>query len=319
MIDGNTGGVEAAEVNGIAGYDADGVEPHEATDAELEAYLANPDAEDFDEDQSFDEQPEANEDDDSDSSDKDREKADAESDEKKAKGDDRVATLQGEIAEMRQLMKTQESMIGKQASEIGGLRKAKEQLIAYRDQIKQGLADKDISDPGGAVEDRLTLRDIDQRVEDLDAQEGYEKHVNTTRAAFNAHFKQGDVTIEDMATALHRDGISQQEIRAFMQDPYGSFSGAALVQLGHRARAESMLMKLVEATKKLKGERDDLQGRLKKRRGSNDVIKSIESAARDTPSLTAASGGSNPKRSSIASVPHMMTDADLEEFLANNE
>ena len=312
----NTGGEVAAE-NGAAdgAYGGGGdVSPEDATYEELLAHL---DAADEDDEGQSQDEPEI-EDDSSSSSEEDGEQ---ESDDESPSGNihPEHAALQKEVAEMRQMMKQQETFIGRQKSQIGDLRKARDQLIAAREQIQQGLADKDYADPGGAIEDRLALRDIDQRVNDLDAQEGYEAHVQSAQAAFNQYFKQGDVSAEEMALALQRDGVSNEEISAFVQDPYAAFSPAALVQLGHRARAETMLTKLVGAAKALKAERDQLKGELKNRRSGGDVIKSIEKAARSTPMLTAATGGSNPKRTAIAEAPHLMSDDDLMEFLANNE
>lgn len=192
------------------------------------------------------------------------------------------------------------------------LAETKRQLKSFIEAQSANLKDKWVVDPDEAYK---ASRQIERAEEKLEAVEKEEQTlVSSTQARQLIATHVGpEFDVGAMVESLKADGMPEQYLHSFVQDPYSAALPETLIQLAKRGVAERELVKtktdmakLVAFTKQLLEE---------KNKAPTDVLKKITSAMNQTPSITAANGGTgHPDRTGNVD-PSLMNDEELDEFL----
>jgi hypothetical protein len=211
----------------------------------------------------------------------------------------------------------QEILLQRRTSELGEVKK---RLASVQQDLEARYkAALENQDPEQALDLRDDLKKVKQGMEQVDAEaEKLQRRAETVGLIQN-HVGEEDFNIDEMAETLAGDGVAMEYVEQFKKDPIGFVDGdynpgLVLVQMAKRARAESTLKKLYSVAQR----RVDENKRLKE--SSSGVMRKIQNVAKRTPEISA--GGGRPSKQNLAtsidpSRIHELSDADLEEILAN--
>ena len=211
----------------------------------------------------------------------------------------------------------QEILLQRRTSELGEVKK---RLAGVQQELEARYkAALESQDPEQALDIRDDLKKVKQGLEQVDAEaEKLERRAETVSLIQN-HVGEQDFDLEEMAETLAGDGVAPEYVEQFRKDPIGFVDGdynpgLVLVQMAKRARAESTLKKLYSVAQRLVDENKKLK------ESSSGVMKKIQNVAKRTPEISA--GGGRPSKQNLAtsidpSRIHELSDADLEEILAN--
>lgn len=220
--------------------------------------------------------------------------------------------LVDDIERYKRQVEGQELVMKRQISKIGDM---KRQLIDMNQKLLANIGDKQLEDPRGAEIDRLQLNQNQQQIEKLDSQE----RLLTKRANFMrtvSHFIPPNEMprIDELCQCLHDDGIDDETIRQFREDP-STVSESTFIQLQRRARAERAFRQMLPAFVKVVGENKELKAQLSN--GRRNVLNNVERAARQTPSVVNA----RPSVSNEIPITDItrMSNEELEELLRRGQ
>lgn len=138
--------------------------------------------------------------------------------------------------------------IGRQSQEIGQLRKSLQDTNA---KLLANLDEKQLTDQQGAVEDILEIKENKKKIEELDAQENQLKKVFFTREIVSRYVKPDETSMPDMVAELKRDGVADDFIQAYQQNPFGVSSPAEIIHLAKRASMRKDIVDLMNYAKGL--------------------------------------------------------------------
>jgi hypothetical protein len=194
----------------------------------------------------------------------------------------------------------------RQANEIGELRKAIKQAIAEK---SKGLDEKFLESPREALRVSKDIEKHEAELAQLDQQEAALAHRQQAVQLVSAHIPEEELDVSAMAEVLASDGIPQDFIKSFVEDPFVQTHGETIIQLHRRAVAEKQRNEAVAIIKKLIAEND----RLKK--GKRDVLSGVEKASKQMPSVTANNGGAVASSRGTTKSFAQMSEDELTEFL----
>lgn len=197
----------------------------------------------------------------------------------------------------------------RQSNQLGEARKQLKELIAQK---TQGLDERMLENPRQAFKDQKEIDEAEEALAQLDEQEAMQNHTMESFEIVANNIPKEEFDLPGMVQVLKAEGYPDDFLHVFEQNPFAVAHGETLVHLSKRTKAERMLSELVTYTKNLYGEYEKLKGK------SNDVLKNIERVSKQTPSITSSNGGvsrnTKPSQRNIAN----LTDAELDEYLANN-
>lgn len=216
----------------------------------------------------------------------------------------------GDLEKQLKHTKNLEKFIQRRNNEIGELRKARAQDILA---ARKRLSDMALTSEE-EFEERANLREAEREFDQLtQAQE--ELHEQGTAIQAVARYFPEDLPVPEMVQLLADDGISEDILQEFSQNPY-AVGEAALINIAKRVQERKMYtgkirdiygvaLQAIEALKKAEG------GSSAKR----EVIKGINQAMKDTSYLNGASGGSLGNSRIDVSDVTKLTDEQLKSFL----
>lgn len=195
----------------------------------------------------------------------------------------------------------------RRSSEFGEMRS---RLVALQSQLAKPNEESLFDDPDTVIDRKLQLREAQRELERVSQDEA--AYTNRVRSMEQVvHFVgPEDFDVEAIGQTLARDGFSQEQIAAFKSDPFSKADGVTLINLAKRAKAESLIAGVVRYAQNLEKEIAEL----KKKPGQ--LLSSIDKAAKAKP-ITAAAGGAGQERRAptLPKSLDKLTDAELDELL----
>lgn len=209
-----------------------------------------------------------------------------------------------------QRLEQQEQFIQRRNAEIGDLRK---QLKEARTKLADGLEEKFLSEPSEAMEDKLKIREIDSADRALSQEEQGLVTAHQAQVVVAKYIKPGEVNVDDMAECLRMDGIDENYIDEFAKNPFKHALPSEIVHLAKRAKTLTDMRRVLTYAKQLEAEVKKLKGK------PAEALKKIERELRNSPQVTAATGGSSSTEGATGLNPNSMTDSDIEMFLKSKK
>ena len=269
---------------------------HEASDEDLQAFLDAPEAPEQAQVGQSQADPEA----------KTEQKIDAPKEEPK-KPDAQVSREDYEA--LRKRVEGQELLLKRRTSDLADV---KRQLRDFIEKNTQNLDEQWLESPTQAYAKARQVEMAQQKLQETEAEEQALTNAHQAQVLLEHHVGQDNYDVEAIAQSLIDDGMPQEFVQGFVQNPYQAALPETLIQLAKRASAEKKvrameqaLQQLVPYTKQLLEERKQLP---------QNVLKNVSSALRQSPQVTAAAGGTGQSASRTVD-PSLMSDSELEQFL----
>jgi len=276
------------------------VELHEASDADIDAFLASQEAAEDSEDVAPPPAP------------KSEVKADAPAapaatpEETPRKTDGSDADVGERLEKIQRQLDGLELVTKRQSSKLA---EVKQGLTTYLQSANAQLEDKMATNPVEGTKDLLKIREAEQHLAQV---EKAEQELAVTRQNQEAVLRNVDLEetpIDAIANVFLSDGIAPEVVQQFKANPW-LVPATTTIQAAKRLKAENYLRVLVPEFKKLQAEIKQLRG------GSQEALKRIQNVAKEIPGVTAASGGVAATAQDSENIPvHMMSDAQLEALL----
>ena len=209
--------------------------------------------------------------------------------------------------ELREQLRQKELFIQRQANALGETRKQLRAALAEREQT---LDEAFLESPSKGLIQHQQVQELKEKLQTVDAQEEQLKQAFQAQQALARWIKPGEVTLEDTVRSLRDDGVPEDFISHYQQNPLTSLTPDGLVHLAKRAKAEGLLRKAIPIIQGLIAERDKL------RAAPKQMLEKVSQAARQTPMMTAASGGGSQTATNVN--PTSMSDAEIEAILAQS-
>lgn len=201
----------------------------------------------------------------------------------------------------------QKSFIDRQANELGLLRRqVAERIQARAERIRSGQLTEDQE-----FEERTAIVREKEALEDLGHQEQALQFYRTNYETVVSHLGEGPLPVEDMAEIFREDGVPEEGIQAFKQNPL-SVPAVGLIQAAKRAKERTALKEIFGIAKRLHEENKQLKQKPKQ------VVRNLNAALNAGPSITGStSGGVSTDRINVKDVSSL-SDADLDALLNSN-
>lgn len=213
--------------------------------------------------------------------------------------EDRVTLSRSELEEILNRSKKQEQD-NRQKEEFiqslkGKLGQARQDAQSYKAQLEKRLQETD--SPIDAHKTLLEIDKIDTHIQGINAEENRIERTRTTFQTVTKAVKLDEIPIEDVAETLHEDGLNQQQIAAFIQNPWEA-DPAALVQFFKRAKDRTDLKRHKKALNDLVPLTRELIAKLKEQdKKPERLMNEVSRVMKNGPSINAGSGTSSSKRS----------------------
>lgn len=277
MADNETAGETASNAQEMVGIE-------DASMEDLDAFLANNTGDDEGETEEVDaDEPEDTSDESQETEPTGEPEADANSQE--TKGDARIKALEEQLAKLNQKASTEkqqrETYIQRLKFQLGEERKAK---IALRDSLRQGLREKFDEDPIEALQQQRKLEKVEESLEQIDQGEQQVDFAARNQEIFERYIDPSEVSLDDMADTLARDGIDPRLIEQFRSHPFLAADGQTLVHLARRAKAEKLAAFAVYQYQKLKEENEQLKKK------PAQTLDKVSQALKTPPKMTGGAG-----------------------------
>lgn len=183
---------------------------------------------------------------------------------------------QEEFDKLKKKMENQELFLQRQGTEVGQLRKMREQLQNLAKE-KRALAEEQLlTDPSKAMDTHAEARDVEKQVANAEIQEQFEAN----RQAIQTAFPDYEARVNDIAEAALEMGIPPEHIANYRANPYGTpvsiltpYVRAAVLRKHYFEKA-SLADKLVSQLKDLQTNTGTFAKKLKAAALTAPVIKS---------------------------------------------
>lgn len=191
-----------------------------------------------------------------------------EPEEETQKGDEKDAKIKDlelkyeELKRRRQVERQQrETYIRRLKDQLGARRQST--LAEIETRRKALSSDKFLDDPLTAVDQRLQLKEVEDQLKSIEAEEQAADYAIRNQEIFEHHVDPEEISVDDMAATLARDGVDPLVIQQFRQQPFMAADGQVLVHLARRAKAEKLLIQVTEFAKQLQTRVQQLEGKPK--------------------------------------------------------
>jgi hypothetical protein len=182
----------------------------------------------------------------------------------------RLARLEAENANLKNQRRDTQSFLGRRATEIGELRA---QLRQAHSQLEAKLTEEEDTLPPREV---AKLQGQIERIETRDRELQGEHAMEVAKDTVRKHVQPWQEMNNDIASVLLSDGIPEEKVIAFIQDPYQYASGTEIVHLANRAKAVRIATILLEENKALKAQ---LAGKPQKPSPARKVVENLSQAS----------------------------------------
>lgn len=281
------------------GTSSEYVDLHEASDADLEAFLARGDEEVAPQQAEQPANPEA----------KEEQKVEQPKEEPKVE----QAASKQDVEAIRKQLEGLELLNKRRTSELAEVKK---QLRDYIQNATQNLDEKWLESPTQAYVEARKVEMAQQQLQQAEAEEEALTNAHQAQVLLAHHVGPEGFDVEAVGEALASDGMPPEFIQSFVSNPFKAALPETLIQLAKRAQAErkvkqmeQALSQLVPYTQKLLEERKSLP---------NNVLKNVQSALRQSPQVTGSAGGTGQTGGTRSVDVASMSDRELEEFLKSN-
>lgn len=207
------------------------------------------------------------------------------------------------LAETRKHVEQQEQFIQRRSNELGEQRKIQKELLAALD-----LKIEEEVDPGKIAElvaEKREAKEAEQKL--ANEQQAIEQQHQSQKIVFQA-LGTKDINFESLADVLRADKVPEQNINAFLQNPWGNAGPDTLIQLDKRAKERAILNQVLKKAKEFYDENQKLKGK------PAEVVKGMQAAFNAQPELNGPSGTTGDS-TSLPSDVTTMGDAELDEIL----
>ena len=215
-----------------------------------------------------------------------------------------VKITKDEWEKTQRRIEEKEKFIQRQADEVGKRRKSEEQLRQEIFNLKNQLTDVNMNH-AQAMEIQDAIRARETQLSEAELRTITEFNRNSIKTVV----PDADSLIDDMVDLVREDGVGDNEIRAFRDNPYMEPPGI-VINLAKRAILRRELQNRDSKIAALEAELASLKTAPK------DVVKKIEKALKEPSQMTNNSGQASSTKQTIEEnqIPHM-TDAELERLL----
>jgi hypothetical protein len=218
-----------------------------------------------------------------------------------------------DIEKTRRQIEHQRYQLARYGTELGDARK---QLKEAKARLSDGLEERFAENPSKAVEDTLKIHKIDEKLGQIDSEEAEVFQRAQSHEILSTWVKPEQWNVPLMAKVLEQDGFQPDFIQRFQQDPTTAAHPETLVQLARRAQDRQYLVTLAQGYRAKEDEVKELKAKLKAQ--PKDVLQKVNAAARHNPGITQAQGSGTNGHSKSNVNPALMSDAELTEFLKAN-
>lgn len=157
----------------------------------------------------------------------------------KAYTQEEIQAIVAENERQKKQVNQKELFIQQRSTELGQLRSqlaaTRTQLEAARAELAKGLEDKFSENPVQAINDRDRIKEIDSQIEGLEGREEKAQRIVESQTFFLRHVDVDKVTMDDVAEVLKADGVDDRFVSHFKANPWEFTTPEALVQMGKRA------------------------------------------------------------------------------------
>lgn len=203
---------------------------------------------------------------------------------------------------LKKRIKDKEQMLGRQAWELGQLRKKRAELESKLSELSKKIEQPET--PEDLVDHKLDLRDTQQALRGVDVEETRAK----SRAVVESLIEPQEGLPDAMIECLKSDGIGDDYIAAFNADPYGVASAGEIVQIAQRAKERLRAQQLYNLCQQLLKEREELQKK------PEALLDKVDKALRSGPSVSASNGRTSQRSGGVDS--SQLTGMSLEQLYA---
>lgn len=230
--------------------------------------------------------------------------------------------LQAENERLKKQGDQKELFIQHRGNELGKLKadyaETRRQLAAAKAQLENGLQDRFAEDPVQASNDRDKIKEISQQLDGLDGQEERAVRIVEAQTFFLRNVDTEKVGLEDVVAVLKADGIDDRYIAEFKANPWEWTAPEALVQIGKRAMDRKEFLTADSdrriLAKHVLAQNEEIK-RLKTRPGQ--VMNQVQKNLNQGPNVTAASSASKGGNSLDPTAIPLMSDKELDSALQN--
>lgn len=202
-----------------------------------------------------------------------------------------------------------QSFIKRRSAELG---EAKKSITALQTELRDRIKEKSLDSPAEAMKDTISLHETEKQLAAVEQEENALHWTERTKATFEKFVPSGEMNLDDMAISLQSDEIPIETIQRFKANPYGMTTPDALVHLHKRAKAESLLRRVLPSYQALIKENEELKAR------PSEVVRKINDNRQRMPAtINGKSGGgsASAEGASFDSIP-LMTTEQINEILA---
>jgi hypothetical protein len=197
----------------------------------------------------------------------------------------------------------------RRTSELGEL---KRQFREFVSQAQASLDEQFLESPTQGYRTARQIEMAQQKLQEIEQEEQSLTNSHQAQVLLSHHVGPDGLDIEAVTQSLVADGMPQEFIQQFAKNPYQAALPETLIQLAKRATAEkkvrdyeAALSEIVPFVQQLIEERKKVP---------QDVLRNVQSALRQSPQVTASAGGTGQVGSRSVD-PAMMSDAELEALL----
>lgn len=197
----------------------------------------------------------------------------------------------------------------RRTSELGEL---KRQFREFVNQAQASLDEQFLESPTQGYATARKIEMAQQKLQEIEQEEQSLTNSHQAQVLLSHHVGPEGLDIEAVTQSLVDDGMPEGFIQQFAKNPYQAALPETLIQLAKRAKAEkkareyeAALSEIVPYVQQLLEER---------KRVPQDVLKNVQSALRQSPQVTASAGGTGQVGSRSVDTA-MMSDAELEALL----
>lgn len=271
------------------------VELHEASEEDINAFLENAENADLEAAPPAEQNEKAPEDK------TEEEKPD------EAKAEQDLAAKQEALARQLQGL---ELLMKRRTSEIAALKK---QLAEYAQANREGLDELYLESPSEAVERTLRAKQAEAQIAQLSQEEQQLVQSQQAQALLNHYVGPDGFDGEGIAQVLRDDGLPEDFVQRFVQNPYTAALPETLIHLAKRAKERRELVTVKSQAQELAMYVQRLMEEQKQ--APNKVLSNIQNAMKAGPSISGTSGGVGGVRGVNQNDLASLSDAELNELL----
>lgn len=213
------------------------------------------------------------------------------------------------------LIRTRRSELGQMQAQISSQR---EQLLQAKAQIEENLREVFREDPYEGMQRQNRLAQINDHLGILDAKESQAVQIVESQSLFLAHIGDDPEIINSAAEMLRAEGIPENYVQQFTQNPWTFTSPEGLVEIGKRAKLYGE-WKTADSDRNLLARHVlHLNKELEKSRArGQSTVAQIQKNLNQSPSVTAKGSGGAPRAAVIDSnAIAAMSPAEVKQALA---